>query len=213
VKAAEALHQVQEGLHTTTGEPEKCAPDRPTKAAAHLELERVASTRTVTQGEALRALAERLRTPLFESGGTLEELSSMKQNQLQAEAAKLAEVFQPTCTGSEYPYRFFVLRALQTTSGRGSVRHRAAGDAVGHQRAARPLARRSLIGAEPRGPTRPTPLPPLVSLSGLCSLESAGQACAGTDGPGSGSRGRPASRGPCASPRRPCVRVSPATRG
>ena len=34
-------------------------------------LERVASTRTVTQGEPLRALAERLRTPLFESGGAL----------------------------------------------------------------------------------------------------------------------------------------------
>ena len=34
-------------------------------------LERVASTRTVTQGEPLRALAERLRTPLFEPGGAL----------------------------------------------------------------------------------------------------------------------------------------------
>jgi len=48
----------------------------------------------VTQGEALRALAERLRTPLFQPGGALGELSSMKQNQLKAEAAKLAEVFQ-----------------------------------------------------------------------------------------------------------------------
>jgi hypothetical protein len=34
-------------------------------------LDRVASTRTVPQGEPLRALAERLRTPLFESGGAL----------------------------------------------------------------------------------------------------------------------------------------------
>jgi hypothetical protein len=32
-------------------------------------LDRVASTRTVTQGEPLRALAERLRAPLFASGG------------------------------------------------------------------------------------------------------------------------------------------------
>jgi len=48
----------------------------------------------VTQGEALRALAERLRTPLFQPGGALGELSAMKQNQLKAEAAKLAEVFQ-----------------------------------------------------------------------------------------------------------------------
>jgi hypothetical protein len=34
-------------------------------------LDRVASTRTVPQGEPLRALAEHLRTPLFESGGAL----------------------------------------------------------------------------------------------------------------------------------------------
>jgi hypothetical protein len=57
-------------------------------------LERVASTRTVTQGETLRALAERLRTSLFEAGGALGALSSMQHNQLQAEAATLAEVFQ-----------------------------------------------------------------------------------------------------------------------
>ena len=72
---------------------------------AHLipsyDLERVASTRTVTQGEALRALAERLRTPLFEPGGALGELSAMKQNQLKAEAAKLAEVFQRSSSNVE----------------------------------------------------------------------------------------------------------------
>src|SRR5262252_10218910 len=45
-------------------------------------LERVASTRTVTAGEPLRELAERLRTPLFAPGGTLGELSPMGQNQL-----------------------------------------------------------------------------------------------------------------------------------
>ena len=65
---------------------------------AHLmpsyDLERVASTRTVTQGEALRARAERLRTSLFEPGGTLGALSAMKHNPRKAEAAKLAEVFQ-----------------------------------------------------------------------------------------------------------------------
>src|SRR5262249_1752174 len=37
-------------------------------------LERVASTRTVPQGEPLCALAERLRTPLFEPGGALRHL-------------------------------------------------------------------------------------------------------------------------------------------
>jgi hypothetical protein len=58
------------------------------------DLERVAATRTVTQGEALRALAERLRPPLLEPDGTLGELSWMKQNQRKAEAATLAEVCQ-----------------------------------------------------------------------------------------------------------------------
>ena len=38
-------------------------------------LERVAATRTVTQGEPLRERTERLCTPLFEPGGTLEELT------------------------------------------------------------------------------------------------------------------------------------------
>jgi hypothetical protein len=51
---------------------------------AHLipsySLDRVTSTRTVTQGEPLRALAERLRTPLFEPGGALSTLSPMEQH-------------------------------------------------------------------------------------------------------------------------------------
>ena len=49
-------------------------------------LDRVASTRTVTAGEPLRALAERLRTPLFEPGGALGALSPMEQNQLKHKA-------------------------------------------------------------------------------------------------------------------------------
>ena len=57
-------------------------------------LERVAATRTVTQDEALRALAERLRIPLFAPSGVLGGLSPMQQNQLKAQAATLAEVFQ-----------------------------------------------------------------------------------------------------------------------
>jgi hypothetical protein len=56
-------------------------------------LDRVASTRTVTAGESLRALAERMRTPLCESGGALGHLSPAEQSQLQAEASKLADVF------------------------------------------------------------------------------------------------------------------------
>jgi len=65
---------------------------------AHLipsfSLDRVASTRTVTQGEPLRALAARIRTPLFAPGGALGELNLLEQNQLTAQAARLAEVCQ-----------------------------------------------------------------------------------------------------------------------
>jgi hypothetical protein len=57
-------------------------------------LDRVASTRTVTAGEPLRVLAERLRTPLFEPGGALRAFSPLQQDQLKAKAAQLAEVFQ-----------------------------------------------------------------------------------------------------------------------
>ena len=67
---------------------------------AHLmpsfSLERVAQTRTVSAGEPLRELAERLRTPLFEPGGAFAELSKVQQNQLNQQAKELAEVFQPT---------------------------------------------------------------------------------------------------------------------
>src|SRR5919202_2253989 len=47
---------------------------------------------------------------------------------------------QPTFKGSECPCRFFVLRALHTMQSRAPVRHRSAGDGIGHQRSARPLA-------------------------------------------------------------------------
>jgi len=76
-------------------------------------LERVASTRTVTQGEALRALAERLRTPLFEPEGMLGALSLMQQNQLKAEAAKLAEVFQRSSSNVEGRNGYLSLRNHQ----------------------------------------------------------------------------------------------------
>ena len=64
-------------------------------------LERVASTRTVTQGESLRALAEHLRTPLFEPGGALSGLSLMQQDHLQHQAKMLAEVFQRSSSNVE----------------------------------------------------------------------------------------------------------------
>ena len=58
------------------------------------DLDRGASTRTVAQGEPLRALAERLRTPRCESGGALGALSPMAQQQRKPKAPRLAEVCQ-----------------------------------------------------------------------------------------------------------------------
>jgi len=76
-------------------------------------LDRVASTRTVRAGASLRALAERLRTPLFEPGGALGEASPMEQNRLQAEAAKLAEVFQRSSSNVEGRNGYLSLRNHQ----------------------------------------------------------------------------------------------------
>jgi hypothetical protein len=76
-------------------------------------LDRVASTRTVTAGEPLRALAERMRTPLFESGGALSHLSLAEQSQLQAEASKLADVFQRSSSNVEGRNGYLSLRNHQ----------------------------------------------------------------------------------------------------
>jgi transposase len=76
-------------------------------------LERVALTRTMTEGEPLRALAERLRTPLFASGGALGELSPMEQNQLKHKAKTLAEVFQRSSSNVEGRNGYLSLRNHQ----------------------------------------------------------------------------------------------------
>jgi hypothetical protein len=76
-------------------------------------LERVAATRTVTAGEPLRVLAERIRTPLFEPGGALGQVSLTEQSQLQAEAAKLAEVFQRSSANVEGRNGYLSLRNHQ----------------------------------------------------------------------------------------------------
>jgi hypothetical protein len=57
-------------------------------------LDRVAQSRTVHAGEPLRALAQRLRTPLFAPGGVLAELSEVQQSELTQQAKELAAVFQ-----------------------------------------------------------------------------------------------------------------------
>ena len=76
-------------------------------------LDRVASTRTATTGEPLRALAERLRTPLFAPGGALGELCPTEQHQLKAQAAMLAEVFQRSSSNVEGRNGYLSLRHHQ----------------------------------------------------------------------------------------------------
>ena len=76
-------------------------------------LDRVTSTRTVTQGEPLRVLAERLRTPLFEPGGALSTLSPMEQHQLKHKAKTLAEVFQRSSSNVEGRNGYLSLRNHQ----------------------------------------------------------------------------------------------------
>jgi hypothetical protein len=76
-------------------------------------LERVATTRTMTEGEPLRALAERIRTPLFEPGGALGALNTVEQNRLKAKAATLAEVFQRSSSNVEGRNGYLSLRNHQ----------------------------------------------------------------------------------------------------
>jgi hypothetical protein len=64
------------------------------KLLPSLSLDRVAQTRTVSDGEPLRELAERLRAPLFEAGGALSALSPEAQDELHDAAKRLAAVCQ-----------------------------------------------------------------------------------------------------------------------
>src|SRR5262245_17520015 len=64
-------------------------------------LDRIAETRTVEGGEPLRAIAERLRTPLFEPGSVFSALSPEVQHQLCDEAKRLATVFQRSSSNVE----------------------------------------------------------------------------------------------------------------
>jgi hypothetical protein len=76
-------------------------------------LDRVAGTRTVRGGEPLRELAERLRTPLFEPGGALSELSPEAQHDLHDEAKRFAAVFQRSSSNVEERNGYLSLRSHQ----------------------------------------------------------------------------------------------------
>jgi hypothetical protein len=76
-------------------------------------LDRVAQTRSVEGGEALRELAEQLRAPLFEPSGLLGALSLETQEQLHHEAERLATVFQRSSSHVEGRNGYLSLRHHQ----------------------------------------------------------------------------------------------------
>ena len=76
-------------------------------------LDRVAETRTLSAGAPLRALAERLRAPLFAPGGALSALSGETQDQLHNEAKRLATVFQRSSSNVEGRNGYLSLRSHQ----------------------------------------------------------------------------------------------------
>lgn len=76
-------------------------------------LDRVAQTRSVSDGAPLRELAERLRAPLFAPGGVLHALSPGTQGQLHDEAKRLATVFQRSSSNVEGRNGYLSLRSHQ----------------------------------------------------------------------------------------------------
>jgi hypothetical protein len=76
-------------------------------------LDRVAQTRSVSDGDPLRALAERLRAPLFAPGGVLNALSPEAQQHLHDEAKRLATVFQRSSSNVEGRNGYLSLRSHQ----------------------------------------------------------------------------------------------------
>ena len=76
-------------------------------------LDRVAGTRTVSEGEPLRELAERLRAPLFAPDGVLSALSPEAQDQLHDAAKRLAAVFQRSSATVEGRNGYLSLRNHQ----------------------------------------------------------------------------------------------------
>ena len=76
-------------------------------------LDRVAQTRSVSDGEPLRELAERLRAPWVAPGGVLSALGPEAQAQLHDEAKRLAAVFQRSSSNVEGRNGYLSLRSHQ----------------------------------------------------------------------------------------------------
>ena len=77
------------------------------------DLDRVSRTRSVREGEPLRELAKRLRAPLFEPGGVLNQWCPAAQDQLHQKAKTLAEVFQRSSSNVEGRNGYLSLRNHQ----------------------------------------------------------------------------------------------------
>jgi Family of unknown function (DUF6399) len=76
-------------------------------------LDRVAQTRSVSDGASLRELAERLRASLFAPGGVLSAVSPEAQDHLHVEAKRLAAVFQRSSSNVEGRNGYLSLRSHQ----------------------------------------------------------------------------------------------------
>jgi len=76
-------------------------------------LDRVAHTLTVSDGQPLRELAHRLRTPLFAPDGALSQLSPETQRDLRQQANEFAEVLQRSRSNVEGRNGYLSLRNHQ----------------------------------------------------------------------------------------------------
>jgi len=115
-------------------------------------LDRVAQTRSVSDGDPLRELAERLRAPLCEPGGVLNALSPEARHHLHDEAQRLATVFQRSSSNVEGRNGSLSLRSHQLR-GRDLPRKRACFTAIHNFFLTRPdgtTAAERFFGQKPR---------------------------------------------------------------
>jgi hypothetical protein len=124
----------------------------PAKRIPAYDLDRVAQTRSVSAGEPLRELAERLRASWCAPGGVCSALRPEAQDHLHDEAKRLAAVFQRSSAHGEGRNGSLALRSHQLR-GRDRPRKRACGTALHHFFLTRPdgtTAAERFFGQKPR---------------------------------------------------------------